>query len=362
MAVYHFHFKHGSRAKGAGAGTGSKLHADYIAREGKYEGRGELAPDTDGEPAAELSSQREKKEGRGAQHANYIGRESGFATGKRSGDLVHVEHRNFPEWARQDPAEFWKAADQGERANGRLYHEFEISIPRELSPQGRISVVQDFVGKELGEKFAVTLAIHNPKALDGGDHPHAHVMFSSRRVDDGIERGPDHFFKRVNRENPERGGARKDSSLYKKARLHELRQSWADTANRALDREGHAVRIDHRSFKDQGIDHTPEPRLGPRRTNEIKAGRDPETRETLEAMRNGKVQLEKVRGQVRTEERVIDAYEKSPDKGGFGGLATIRKAVRQLEEAEQGRTPQSRNRSMFKSRDRDNDRQSGVER
>ena len=44
MAVYHFHFKHGSRAKGAGAGTGSSLHAEYIAREGKYEGRGELAP------------------------------------------------------------------------------------------------------------------------------------------------------------------------------------------------------------------------------------------------------------------------------------------------------------------------------
>jgi hypothetical protein len=353
MAVYHFHFKHGSRAKGAGAGTGSRMHAEYIAREGRYEGRGELAPDM---------SQSDAQPGRGSQHASYIGRQGGFATGKRSSDLVHIEHRNFPAWARHDPAVFWKAADRGERANARLYHEFEISIPRELSPQGRIAVVQEFVSRELGAKFAVTIAIHNPKALDGGEHPHAHVMFSSRRVDDGIERGPEHFFKQAYTREPERGGAKKDASIYKTARLRDLRASWADTANRALEREGHTVRIDHRSFKDRGIDHTPEPRLGPRRTQAIKGGCDEESRRALNAMRQERVQLDSLRHRIRTEERVIEAYQQSPDKGGFGGLATIRKAVRQLEAQEQGRTQPARHRSMFKSRERDDDDQRGMAR
>jgi hypothetical protein len=353
VAVYHFHFKHGSRAKGASVSTGSRMHAEYIAREGKYEGRGELAPQM---ATADL------KAGRGVKHAAYIGRQAGFATGKRSSDLVHVEHRNFPAWAKADPTAFWSAADRGERANARLYHEFEISIPRELSPQGRIAVAQDFVAQELGDKFAVTIAIHNPKALDGGEHPHAHVMFSARRVDDGVERGPDLFFKRANREHPELGGARKDESLYQKARLRDLRASWAQIANRALEREGHAARIDHRSFKDRGIDHTPEPRLGPRRTQAIKAGRDEETRRALNAMRQGRAQLDSVRQRIRTEERVIEAYTQSPDKGGFGGLATIRKAVRELEAQEQGRAQPARNRSMFKSRERDEDSERGMAR
>jgi hypothetical protein len=353
MAVYHFHFKHGSRAKGAGVGTGSRMHAEYIAREGRYEGRGELAP--------QMASP-EIKAGRGVKHAAYIERQDGFATGKRSSDLVHVEHRNFPVWAKADPTAFWNAADRGERANARLYHEFEISIPRELSPEGRIAVVQDFVGQELGDKFAVTIAVHNPKALDGGEHPHAHVMFSSRRVDDGIERGPDLFFKKANREHQELGGARKDASLYQKAKLYSLREAWAETANRALEREGHTVRIDHRSFKDRGIDHTPEPRLGPRQTQAIKTGRDEESRQVLNAMRQGRAQLDSLHHRIRTEERVIEVYEQSPDKGGFGGLATIRKAVRQLEAQEQGRTQPARNRSMFKSRDRDDDDPRGMSR
>ena len=125
-------------------------------------------------------------------------------------------------------------------------------------------------------------------------------------------------------------GRKKDASLYQKARLRDLRASWAAIANRALEREGHAARIDHRSFKDRGIDHTPEPRLGPRRTQTIKAGRDEEARRALSDMRQGRVQLDSVRQRIRTEERVIEAYTQSPDKGGLrragcdskGGAAT----------------------------------------
>lgn len=35
------------------------------------------------------------------------------------------------------------------------------------------------------------------------------------------------------------------------------REAWAEAVNQALERNGHEVRIDHRSFAEQGIDEQP---------------------------------------------------------------------------------------------------------
>ncbi|MCI3049250.1 hypothetical protein ML378_26340, partial [Escherichia coli] len=42
------------------------------------------------------------------------------------------------------------------------------------------------------------------------NQPHAHIMMS-QRVNDGIERTPEQYFRRYNARYPERGGAKKDS-------------------------------------------------------------------------------------------------------------------------------------------------------
>ena len=58
--------------------------------------------------------------------------------------------------------------------------------------------MKEFVDQELGNKHAYTWAIHTPKAsIEGGEQPHAHIMFSER-TQDGINRSPDQFFKRYN--------------------------------------------------------------------------------------------------------------------------------------------------------------------
>ena len=51
--------------------------------------------------------------------SDYIERE-GFATRKDGEELEHKEH-DMPEWAEDDPGAYWEAADEHERANGRLY-------------------------------------------------------------------------------------------------------------------------------------------------------------------------------------------------------------------------------------------------
>ena len=149
------------------------------------------------------------KSGSGAAHADYIEREGKFAS-KSKDDLEHKESGNMPEFA-ETSGEFWSAADQHERANGSVYREFEIALPRELTQAQRLELVREFVEQEIGDRHAYTFAIHNPKAaIDGGEQPHAHIMFCER-INDGIDRDPEHFFKRANSKNPERGGAKKAS-------------------------------------------------------------------------------------------------------------------------------------------------------
>ena len=92
-------------------------------------------------------------------------------------------------------------------------------------------------------------------------------MYSERMID-GIDRDPAQYFKRYNSKAPERGGCRKDSAGTEE-RLQATRERWADVQNIYLERQGHAVRVDHRSLKEQGIDREPEKHLGPKRARSL---------------------------------------------------------------------------------------------
>lgn len=203
--------------------------------------------------------------GKAAAHAEYIEREGEYKL-KHQEKLEAMEHGNMPDWAQDDPNLFWRCADEFERKNGSTYREIEIALPRELTPQQRKDLVQVFVEQELGEQHAYTWAIHTPKAsIEGGEQPHAHIMYSER-IQDGIERGPDQFFKRYNPKQPERGGCQKSnttkSAEQRKTELVELRERFAYLQNVFLEEYGHTDRVDHRSLADQGIDRIPEKHLG----------------------------------------------------------------------------------------------------
>ena len=43
----------------------------------------------------------------------------------------------MPEWAEDDPGKYWEAADEHERANGRLYSEVQFALPKELNEDER---------------------------------------------------------------------------------------------------------------------------------------------------------------------------------------------------------------------------------
>ncbi len=206
------------------------------------------------------------QKGKAQPHAAYIAREGKYSGSTRYEDLEAKAYGNMPTWAEHNPAEFWQAADENERANGSTYRELEIALPRELTPLKRLELVQDFIDQELGEKHAYQFAIHTPKAaLEKGEQPHAHIMYSER-IRDGIERDPEQYFKRYNAKNPDKGGAKKyrrgNGMAEVKAELSEQRERWANLQNYHLEKHGHNERVDHRSLKDQGItDREPEKHL-----------------------------------------------------------------------------------------------------
>ena len=199
MAVFHLKVSVGSRAGGQSACA----KADYIEREGRYE------------------QDRE--------------------------ELEHRESDHMPEWAEEDPRSYWEAADEYERANGRLYREVQFALPKELSEEPRRELASGFAKRLTeGERLPYTLAIHR----GDGENPHAHLMFSER-PNDGIERSAETWFRRHNAKVPEKGGARKSRAAMPQAWLEDTRKAWEREANAALERSGYGERIDHRSLAER---------------------------------------------------------------------------------------------------------------
>jgi len=168
----------------------------------------------------------------------------------------------MPIWAQARSANFWQACDELERANGRAYREFEMALPRELTHKQQCELVRQFVSEQLGNKHVYEWALHDK----GDGNPHAHIMFSER-MQDGIEREREHFFKRANSKTPERGGCAKDDGWRgtkgnPPVRLQEARARWADLQNAHLERAGELARVDHRTLAAQGIDRIPQLHVG----------------------------------------------------------------------------------------------------
>ena len=174
--------------------------------------------------------------------AQYIAREAKDETGRD--ELAHSESGNMPEWAKDDPRHYWAAADVHERVNGRLFVEVEFALPKELKEAEQRTLAGSFAAELTGQvRLPYTMALRR----GGGENPHVRLMVSERALD-GHDRDAERWFKRYNRKEPEKGGARKSRSLHGREWLENTRRGWARAANRALEEAGRAERIDHRSL------------------------------------------------------------------------------------------------------------------
>ena len=192
--------------------------------------------------------------------AAYIQREAEYSRDRETTDeLLYTESGHMPAWAEADPTTYWDAADLHERANGRLFQRVEVALPTALTAEEQRELAVGFARHlTADEQLPYTLAIH----AGAGTNPHCHLLISER-TNDGLERSPEQWFRRYNAAEPEQGGARKTTALHPKAWLAETRAAWAEQTNQALAEAGSELRIDHRSYAEQGIERVPGVHLGP---------------------------------------------------------------------------------------------------
>jgi hypothetical protein len=240
----------------------------------------------------------------GSAKADYICREGKYAD---KPDLEYKESGSLPEWAQDTPRAFWQAGDEYERVNGRVYTEIEIALPREISPEQRQELVKNFIKEQLPD-HPYTVAIHNPKAaLEGGEQPHAHIIFSERKRD-GIERDKEHYFKRAaapyrdrkTKEmvtpDPAKGGAKKDLTWHKAGKIVEIREAWEQHYNRYSPEQ-----VSCRSLKAQGVDREPECHLGPTLARTAAADKTIETRSDRQQLEEIEREMVKLSREIETQ-------------------------------------------------------------
>jgi Ti-type conjugative transfer relaxase TraA len=166
--------------------------------------------------------------------------------GKRVAHNEVLAPKGAPKWA-LDAESLWNEAERREdqhnrRASAQLARDMVIALPTQMSTEMMKECLREFANEHFVENgFAVQIALHE----SDGHNPHAHIMATMRQIDEGgfVARKPQDY-------------------LEKKLKLDQLRKGWADVANHHMERAGIDLKLDHRSFKDQGIDIIPSIKIG----------------------------------------------------------------------------------------------------
>lgn len=178
-------------------------------------------------------------------HYDYICRQGLYAKIKgKEEDLVFSMSGNMPEWA-EKPGDFWEAAEENRRTNGRAYREIRLGLQEELSLEDNIALVEEFLEKSgIGENHAFSYAIHDKVAAFDEEHRniHCHLMFSEKIIEKDRPLDRDMYFKQysVNQYGEACSGYLADRYYQSQKGTVEMRQMWADIVNR--------------KFKELGID------------------------------------------------------------------------------------------------------------
>ena len=197
----------------------------------------------------------------------------------RKKGIEHVEIM-LPEHA---PKEFlyrsvlWTSVEKIEKAkNAQLAREIEVALPKELTAEQNINLVREYIKNNFtSQGMCADLAIHDKK--DG--NPHCHIMLTTRPLKDNGEWGEkekkdyayDEHGKRIPLIDPHTGQQKVDKRNRKQwkrvyiqandwnnsANAEDWREKWGQSVNALLVKENHIDRIDHRSYKRQGVDKIP---------------------------------------------------------------------------------------------------------
>ena len=173
---------------------------------------------------------------------------------KKSGiELAQIFTPNDCSTSIKNRQDLWNTAEKAEkRSNSTIAREFEIAFPQELNQAQRKAMLIELC-EEIVKRHGVVVdaCIHAPHSQGGTDDRnfHAHVLMTTRQAT------PEGLGKKT-RELDDR----------KSGEVQWWRAKFAELTNSHLEKAGHDVRVDHRSYKDQGIDREAKVHEGPATT------------------------------------------------------------------------------------------------
>lgn len=211
---------------------------------------------------------------------------------------------NFPAWAKEIQKLVNEDREKGlqllsnianaveKRVDGQVYREIEFSLPRELASEQNKKLAEEYVQDQFcGLGMLAIQSFHTEVCEKTGElNPHCHTFFLTREL-------------------TEEGLAPKKNRDWNQREVHEQwREQWAQYASFHLKMHGHDITLDHRSYRDQGLDIEPQVKLG-------KGVNEQEKRAQTKGETKGKSSLEAKRAEG---EKNVDSFQEgTSQKQGF---------------------------------------------
>lgn len=256
-----------------------------------------------------------------------------------------VEHSEIilpagaPGWA-NDTAALWNHAELAEtRKNSTVAREWEVLIPYDLNQDQAKELLRDYCNAIVDRHgIAIQFSLHQDNAqkwdgsLKGREGLHAHCQGSTRRLT------PDGFGEKSRELDAKDTGP---------AEIIRWREEWERLANMHLERAGSPVRIDCRSFLDQGLDLKAMPDLPPSVVEQERRGIATDFGDKVRAIEaSNQAVIQTAIDQVQENDRVRDEafgaisgnVQSARDASQYGSATNrdLSEADRQVERAAEG--------------------------
>lgn len=176
----------------------------------------------------------------------------------RKGGVVHTEILLPPHAPRgyADRQTLWNAVEAAERGkNAQLAYSFDIALQNEFSLEENIALAREFLLDNFVSRGMIAdFAVHRTDKDGGIPNPHLHILCPIRPLNPDGSWGTKQ--RRVYREDG-KFDAVPTTDWGKPETLEAWREAWAELCNEKFEEKGLPCRIDHRSYKRQGIEQVP---------------------------------------------------------------------------------------------------------
>ncbi|OHO25022.1 MobQ family relaxase [Streptococcus sp. HMSC034B04] len=172
----------------------------------------------------------------------------------------------------KDRKTLWNSVELFEKnSNAQLARNFIISLPKELSIEENKKMIEEYIQNNfVKEGMIVDLAIHD-ESRDGNQNIHAHIMTIVRPINEdgtwGQKSKKEYILDEKGEKVLNKNGKPKTrkvelTSWNDKGNVEKWRESFSNLCNEYLAKNKLEKRVDHRSFKRQGIKQIPTIHLG----------------------------------------------------------------------------------------------------